>query len=197
MRDLDDLDDVAHMRGSGSAKMGRELNSAIQLLRREPEPDDAWRANLLTAIAEAPRPERARVWTVRPWLAVAAGVVCVAVGAASVAIASRVSRGERATIASTLRAAPERSSVRFTLDAPGAQTVSLVGDFNAWSPSSLPLRRSSDGRTWVVEVPLAPGRYAYSFVVDGALASDPAAPRATDDDFGSPNSVVLVKGSGS
>jgi hypothetical protein len=32
----------------------------------------------------------------------------------------------------------------------------------------------------------------YAFVVDGDVTADPDAPRAADDDFGSPNSVVLV-----
>ena len=57
------------------------------------------------------------------------------------------------------------------------------------------MRRSGDGRTWEIEVPLAPGRYAYSFVVDGRLERDPRAPQAVGDDFGSPSSVVMVRGS--
>ncbi|MGH7679469.1 MAG: isoamylase early set domain-containing protein, partial [Gemmatimonadaceae bacterium] len=88
-----------------------------------------------------------------------------------------------------------QSNVRFTLVAPTASHVSIVGDFNGWNPSSLPLRRSADGRTWEVEVPLPPGRYAYSFVVDGALARDPSAPQALDADLGTTNSVVMVRGS--
>jgi hypothetical protein len=54
------------------------------------------------------------------------------------------------------------------------------------------MRRATDGRAWLLDVPLVPGRHVYSFVVDGDLTADPAAPRAGDDDFGVPSSVVLV-----
>jgi len=46
-----------------------------------------------------------------------------------------------------------------------------------------------------IEVPLAPGRYGYAFVLDGRrFVADPAAPRALGDDFGAPTSVVTVGG---
>jgi hypothetical protein len=54
------------------------------------------------------------------------------------------------------------------------------------------MRAAGDGRTWEVQLPLAPGRHVYAFVVDGEVVADPAAPRAADEDFGVPNSVVLV-----
>jgi serine protease AprX len=85
--------------------------------------------------------------------------------------------------------------VRFSFVAPSAARVSLVGDFNRWDPIALPLRRGGDGRTWEVEVRLPPGRYSYSFVVDGRLARDPAAPQDAADDYGSANSVLLLRGS--
>jgi hypothetical protein len=56
----------------------------------------------------------------------------------------------------------------------------------------MPMRRSPDGRAWLIDVPLAPGRHVYSFMVDGDVTPDPAAPRAGEDDFGVPSSVVLV-----
>ncbi len=74
--------------------------------------------------------------------------------------------------------------VRFTLVAPNAVRVTLVGDFNAWNPRALPMRRVADGHTWEVEVSLTPGRYAYAFVVDGRLARDPSAPEGSGDDYG-------------
>ena len=88
----------------------------------------------------------------------------------------------------------DRGIVRFTLTAPQASRVALVGSFNEWNPVATPLER--DGRTgaWSVSLRLPPGRHVYAFVVDGDVTADPAAPRAADDDFGSPNSVVLVSG---
>jgi hypothetical protein len=66
-----------------------------------------------------------------------------------------------------------------------------VGSFNEWNPVATPLARDASGK-WVVAVQLPRGRHVYAFVVDGDVTADPDAPRAADDDFGSPNSVVLV-----
>jgi hypothetical protein len=168
------------------------LQAAVEVLREEVAPNDLWRQRLLHRVAEGEvAREEPRRWSVRPWVAIAAGVACMAAGAT---IASLVVR--RASPAS-VATAPSAPRVRFTLSAPSATSVSIVGDFNGWTEGSLPLRRSADGRTWEIEVPLAPGRYAYSFIVDGRLERDPQAPQSAGggDDFGSPNSVIMVKGS--
>jgi hypothetical protein len=81
--------------------------------------------------------------------------------------------------------------VRFTLQAPKAKAVALVGDFNGWNPAitNLELR---DG-VWSVVIPVSPGRHQYGFVVDGTRwSADPTAPQAAEGDFGSENSVVYV-----
>jgi hypothetical protein len=54
----------------------------------------------------------------------------------------------------------------FTLLAPEAQTVSLVGSFNGWLPSAHPLRREGD--LWYGVAEVRPGRHRYKFLVDGA-----------------------------
>ena len=56
----------------------------------------------------------------------------------------------------------------------------------------MPLHRLNDG-TWIIDVPLVAGRYAYAFVVDGRIEVDPTAPRAGGD-FGE-NSILMVRGS--
>jgi hypothetical protein len=44
-----------------------------------------------------------------------------------------------------------------------------------------------------VELPLQTGRYQYAFIVDGERwVVDPKAPRAVEESFGAPNSVVTV-----
>jgi len=79
--------------------------------------------------------------------------------------------------------------VDFGLLAPEARTVALAGDFNDWDP--VPLERSPGGR-WHLTVPLPPGRYHFTFVVDGSRwVADPGLPRAPDD-FGEPTSVITV-----
>ncbi|MGH7581863.1 MAG: isoamylase early set domain-containing protein [Gemmatimonadales bacterium] len=99
--------------------------------------------------------------------------------------------GATAAIAE-VAAAEQPLPVRFTLVAPNAMHVTLVGDFNAWNPGALPLRRLSDGHTWEVQVRLDQGRYAYAFVVDGRVARDPSAPEGGGDDYGTANSILLV-----
>lgn len=85
-----------------------------------------------------------------------------------------------------------RRSTRFTLPAPAATSVALVGDFNDWDASATPLERGADGR-WTAFVALLPGRYEYAFVVDAArVVADPTAPQALASDFGAPNSVITV-----
>src|ERR687897_2565963 len=86
----------------------------------------------------------------------------------------------------------ELQSVEFVLRTAADSAVAVVGDFNDWDPRATPLRPASDS-LWSVVVPLRPGRYRYTFVVDGTQwRRDPAAPRALEDDFGTPTSVITV-----
>jgi 1,4-alpha-glucan branching enzyme len=74
----------------------------------------------------------------------------------------------------------------------GGQSVSLAGEFNAWDTAADPLSRQPDG-TWALSKPLAPGRYAYKFVIDGSTwKEDPTATETVDDGYGGKNSVVVV-----
>ena len=69
--------------------------------------------------------------------------------------------------------------------------MALVGDFNDWDSRATVLSRGTGG-VWSVVVPLQPGRFTYSFVVDGKVwHADPEAPLASHD-FGRPSSVVYV-----
>jgi hypothetical protein len=87
--------------------------------------------------------------------------------------------------------APASRSIEFALRTPADSTVTLVGDFNDWNPTATPLHREGDA--WTVTVPLRPGRYRYTFIVDGTRwRRDPAAPRALEDDFGAPTSVITI-----
>ena len=86
----------------------------------------------------------------------------------------------------------ETRPVEFVLRIAADSAVTVVGDFNDWDPRATPLRPTDDS-LWSVVVPLRPGRYHYTFVVDGTRWSrDPSAPRALEDDFGTPTSVITV-----
>jgi hypothetical protein len=127
------------------------------------------------------------------WLAgaaVAAGVLL------AVALPSR-QRPAGAPASSVAREQTEASSdarpVRLRLAAPASSRVAVVGDFNDWDPAATPLRPAGDGGTWIVELRLKPGRYHYTFLIDGRRwARDPSEPRAAESDFGAPVSVLTV-----
>ncbi len=80
--------------------------------------------------------------------------------------------------------------VTFRLDAPGAHSVRLAGDFTGWEEGPS-LDQVTPG-VWSVVVPLEPGLHDYAFLVDGSRwVPDPLAERV-DDGFGGSNSRVAV-----
>ena len=74
-------------------------------------------------------------------------------------------------------APPTLKPVEFRCKAPKAKSVELVGDFNAWKPGLLKMRRGEAGG-WTFELPVRPGRLKYLFLVDGAPQVDPSAETA-------------------
>jgi hypothetical protein len=193
------------MRDDDDGSLPPELSDAVSQLREEPEIRSEWLASVLDAAAtqriddinDTEPATVGRRWSFRPSVAIAAALAFAVAGAGVARVMSRDQIGPRETRGvPVVSAAAESATTRFALVAPGAVTVTLVGDFNGWNPTALPMRRSSSGETWEVEVRLAPGRYTYSFVVDGRLARDPSAAEAARDDFGIPTSVLLVKGGG-
>jgi Carbohydrate-binding module 48 (Isoamylase N-terminal domain) len=94
------------------------------------------------------------------------------------------------------RAHPELSgsrAVHLRLVAPTSSRVVVVGDFNNWDPGATPLRSNGREGIWTVELRLKPGRYHYTFLVDGRTwVRDPAEPPAPESDFGAPTSVLTV-----
>ena len=85
-----------------------------------------------------------------------------------------------------------RVFVRLVLLQPTAESVSIAGDFNGWSPTKTKLDRT-DGGMWTVTLPLKPGRYEYMFVVDGKeWVADPLAAEEATDGFGAHNAVLDV-----
>ena len=174
---------------------GNELTGAAaraaDLLRGEFRVRPAWRDELLARIEHDEREIKGRRgWMISPSIAIAAAIALVMLGAGGALLFDR----QRTAQPMSERIALTQS-VRFVLVAPGAGHVSVVGDFNQWTSGAAPLRQLDDGRTWVADLSLAPGRYAYAFVVDGKVVIDPAAPHSSSDDFGVANSIVMVRGS--
>lgn len=168
------------------------IEAVARRLRRPLDLGPDLDARVLHQLRRSPRPvweggSRSRVWT---WLrqprSVAVSPLQV-IGALAALVILAV--GGVRLLRVTPPATPQE--VRFTLAMPGSSNVALVGDFNDWDPFATPLTRAGPDR-WAVTVPLKPGRYRYTFVVDGARwVADPAGPAAPDD-FGEPTSVITV-----
>ena len=58
---------------------------------------------------------------------------------------------------------PVGSQRIFSLAAPAASAVSLVGDFTSWSEQPISMAKDLAG-IWRVTVTLAPGRHSYRFI---------------------------------
>jgi 1,4-alpha-glucan branching enzyme len=82
-------------------------------------------------------------------------------------------------------------AINFICNAPQAQSVNLVGDFNRWNPASHPLKRQPDG-AWLLSVELNHGHHRYGFLVDATLTLDPRAQGITRNDKGERVSLVPV-----
>lgn len=96
-------------------------------------------------------------------------------------------------VALRLPTAADTRPVYLRLDAPASSRVAVVGDFNDWDPAATPLRPSGERGTWVVELRLKPGRYHYTFLIDGRRwERDPSEAPAAESDFGAPVSVLTV-----
>jgi hypothetical protein len=85
----------------------------------------------------------------------------------------------------------EAGRVRFRFELPGATRVSVVGDFNGWDAASGALRRTGDG-VFEGSFRVAPGRHAYSLLVDGEPRRPPGAERYASDGFGGENAIFVV-----
>ncbi|MGC4000644.1 MAG: isoamylase early set domain-containing protein [Anaeromyxobacter sp.] len=174
--------------------------------RPTPPPDFVQRTMARTRTRPAPGRTLAS-WLLAPRispLGAAAGVAAAALLTfAALQLAGSGSGGEPApaavaaapaleTTPVALTTGPGERIIRLRVDAPGARTVQLAGDFNGWRPEATPLRRTG-ASTWSVDVPLTAGRrYQYMFVVDGRWVTDPAAPAHVDDGFGNRNAILDI-----
>lgn len=84
--------------------------------------------------------------------------------------------------------------VRLQLEAPQAQSVAVVGDWNEWDPEAHRLSDANDDGIWEIEIEVTPDQeYRYQFLLDGeSWVPDPSAPITVDDGFGGENSVLNV-----
>lgn len=83
--------------------------------------------------------------------------------------------------------------VQFSLEAPGATSVAVAGDFSEWEGLNALTDVDGDG-VWTGRIRLEPGVHQYMFVIDGSdWVTDPRAERYSDDGFGNRNAVIAVE----
>jgi hypothetical protein len=169
------------------------LNRVVAELRRPVRLDPALDRRVLGILAEervaAGRPSR------RPMLA---GIAALAAG---VLVAVLIRGGPTppaepapaVVVAQPAGPGAATRPVHLRLNAPASSRVVVVGDFNDWDPAATPLLRATEQGEWTVELRLRPGRYHYTFLIDGRRwEGDPSEPRAPESDFGAPVSVLTV-----
>ena len=84
--------------------------------------------------------------------------------------------------------------VRFTILAPGAKQVHLVGSFNGWGKDALPMKIMDSSGLWLVDVPLKEGEHTFMYLIDGTRwITPPLAEDFATDGFGQANGVVIVR----
>jgi hypothetical protein len=192
MRQHDDLDPME--------QGDNVIERVVEELRRPLRVNTAlFDARVMDEVLRTPSGLRARMaglvqprsFRVSPLVALAAGLLfAVSVAGSVLYVLPSYSHAVAGTPAHSASGSP---IVQFGFVAPHASSVALVGDFNDWDPRATPLRAASTGGVWSVEVPIQPGRHLYAFVVDGTVwRPDPAAPKATGEDFGEPNSALTV-----
>jgi len=84
--------------------------------------------------------------------------------------------------------------VKFTLEAPAAEQVYVVGDWNDWNATANPLFDDNADGLWETNIKLEAGKeYRYQFYIDDSKwVADPKAPLKIDDGFGGQNSILRI-----
>ncbi len=85
-----------------------------------------------------------------------------------------------------------KTGVNFSIFAPNAKYVSVVGDFNNWIDNRNPMTKNEYG-VWSTTIPLKKGTYSYKFNVDGVWVIDKENPHTVKNKFGDIRSVITVK----
>ncbi len=79
----------------------------------------------------------------------------------------------------------------FSITAPTAMSVQLVGDFTHWQRQPINMQKGADG-LWRTTVELEPGTHHYRFLVDGQWRDDPECALHVQNPFGGQNAVCQV-----
>jgi hypothetical protein len=173
----------------------RELIARLRTLQEE-EPPDGLAGRIVARIRLQPPPLWQRVGRglLRPLTVTFRPLPWAAAVTLLLALLVRLQSGILPGPAAPLDTAAT-PAVSFTLLAPEARSVQLIGSFNQWRPGIHVMTVDRRAGRWIIQVALAPGRHEYAFLVDGArVVADPLAPFSQADGFGSRNSVIFTNG---
>lgn len=88
---------------------------------------------------------------------------------------------------------PAKKRVKFEVAAGTGKTVSIAGSFNEWDPTVKYLQDKDNSGIYSGYLMLAPGVYEYKFIIDGEWRLDEKNANFAPNDFGTLNSVIVVK----
>ena len=164
-----------------------------ELKADEPRQAPPWIENAVIseiALASAPK-ESVFDWLLRPRTIRLSPLTSLAMAAAAVAVVALLPDGAPVSPEPGPVAVTE-ILVEFSLEAPGATTVAVAGDFSGWASDFVLEDADGDG-IWTGRIPITPGLHKYMFVIDGTdWVTDPGAQRYADDGFGNRNAVLAV-----
>jgi len=86
----------------------------------------------------------------------------------------------------------KKRKVAFSLSAPEAKRVAVLGDFNKWRDNTHLMKKDENG-VWHKIAMLPAGRYEYRFLVDGQWCNDPKNDQACWNCFGTQNNIFDVR----
>ena len=186
-RELEELSPEARAEAEAWRRLTGELKAD------EPKQAPPWMENAVMseiALAEAPR-VNVFDWLLRPRELRLSPLASLAMAAAVVALFVMVPNRVPVTPPPG-PVAVTQILVEFSLEAPGATTVAVAGDFSGWETNFVLEDADGDG-IWTGRVPITPGLHKYMFVIDGTdWVTDPGAQRYADDGFGNRNAVLAV-----
>lgn len=70
-------------------------------------------------------------------------------------------------VAANYNAVVSKGSVKFSINAPAAKSVSIAGDFNNWKTDADAMEGPDAQGNWVLVKKIGPGTYGYKYVIDG------------------------------
>ncbi len=148
----------------------------------------------IEALPEPGRAGRAVRWLLRPrQVSVPPAVAGLAAAAVLAILLTPIWRSQTPGPAGGAQGASQAVVyVQFVLEAAGARSVSVGGDFDEWGGTHALADPEGDG-IWTGRVPVSPGVHSYMFLLDGSTwVTDPLAERYADDGFGNQNAILAV-----